>query len=53
MCLTILCGCADCDLAVQAKLDTLDKGLRIVDCDWHDWGDVEEGGASKPSKVLV
>lgn len=38
---------------VQAKLDTLDEGARKVSPKWHDWGNVEEGGASKPSKVLA
>lgn len=37
----------------KAKLDTLDSGFRTVDNDWHDWGNVEEGGASKPSKALA
>lgn len=39
--------------AAKAKLDTLDSGIRKVTNEWHDWGDVEEGGASKPSKVLA
>ncbi|DBA80188.1 TPA: hypothetical protein ACH3X2_007656 [Trebouxia sp. C0005] len=39
--------------AAKAKLDTLDSGIRKVNAEWHDWGDVEEGGASKPSKVLA
>ena len=41
------------DAVLQAKLDTLDMGYRTVTADWHDWGDVEEGGASKRSKVLA
>ncbi len=42
-----------CVWCVQAKLDTLDSGIRKVNAEWHDWGNVEEGGASKPSKVLA
>jgi hypothetical protein len=36
----------------QAKLDALDCGKRFVDSEWHTWEDAEEGGATKPSKVL-
>lgn len=39
--------------AVQERIDTLDKGKRFVDPEWHDWGDVEEGGVTKPSTVLL
>lgn len=38
---------------VQSKLDTLDAGARRVSPKWHDWGNVEEGGATKPSKALA
>ena len=38
---------------LQAKLDTLDRGQRFVNASWHEWGNVEEGGAAKPSKVLA
>ena len=48
-----LCLFSPWDTCMQAKLDTLDSGFRTVDPDWHDWGDVEEGGASKHSKVLA
>jgi len=48
-----LSGLNQCALFVQAKLDTLDSGIRKVQAEWHDWGDIEEGGASKPSKVLA
>ena len=38
---------------VQAKLDTLDEGARKVSPKWHDWGNAEEGGATKPSQALA
>ncbi|KAL3155073.1 hypothetical protein ABBQ38_011137 [Trebouxia sp. C0009 RCD-2024] len=37
----------------KAKLDTLDVGSRKVSPKWHDWGNVEEGGATKPSIALA
>jgi len=37
----------------KAKLDTLDRGYRIISPEWHDYGNVEDGGAAKPSKVLT
>ena len=40
-------------MTMQAKLDTLDCASRKVSPKWHDWGDVEEGGAAKPSRVLA
>ena len=38
--------------AQKAALDALDCGKRFVNSDWHQWEDVEEGGATKPSRVL-
>ena len=38
--------------AMQGNIDALDEGKRFVDCDWHDWGNAEEGGATKPSTVV-
>lgn len=40
-------------MLLQVLLDTLDAGKRIVDFPWKDWGDVEEGGVPKPSRVLA
>jgi len=37
---------------VQARIDMLDEGRRFVDPDFHDWGDPEEGGAGKASRVI-
>lgn len=37
----------------KERLDTLDSGKRYVDPSWHDWGDVEAGGVTKPSVVLL
>lgn len=37
----------------KATLDALDAGKRFIDYDWKDWGDVEEGGVPKPSRVLA
>lgn len=37
----------------KERIDTLDEGKRFVDPSWHDWGDVEAGGATKPSTVLL
>jgi len=37
----------------KAALDRLDEGRRFVQMSWHKWEDVEEGGAVKPSKVLL
>lgn len=37
----------------KAALDALDEGRRFVSMEWHSWGDEEEGGAVKPSKVLL
>lgn len=34
-------------------LDTLDEGKRVNDFPWKNWGDVEEGGVAKPSRVLA
>jgi alcohol dehydrogenase (NADP+) len=36
---------------VKAQLDALDCGKRTVNNDWHDWGNPEEGGATKPSST--
>ena len=36
----------------QARIDKLDEGRRFVSPDWHDWGDPEEGGAAKASRVI-
>lgn len=41
-----------CEL-LQVLLDTLDIGKRLCDMPGKDWGDVEEGGVPKPSKVLA
>eukprot|EP00878_Enallax_costatus_P042491 GHUV01049870.1.p1 GENE.GHUV01049870.1~~GHUV01049870.1.p1 ORF type:complete len:360 (+),score=108.37 GHUV01049870.1:232-1311(+) len=48
-------GMFDWRLSNQQKvlLDTLDAGKRIVDFPWKNWGDVEEGGVPKPSRVLA
>lgn len=40
-------------VGLQAKLDTLDVGSRKVSPKWHDWGNVDEGGATKPSIALA
>ena len=37
----------------QARIDKLDEGKRFVDPEWHDWGDPEEGGAAKASRVIL
>jgi diketogulonate reductase-like aldo/keto reductase len=37
----------------KAALDALDSGKRFVDMPWHQWADDEEGGAVKPSSVLL
>eukprot|EP00775_Hariotina_reticulata_P007634 gene7634-7836_t len=37
----------------KVLLDTLDCGKRFIDHPWKDWGDVEEGGVAKPSRVLA
>lgn len=37
----------------KAALDALDEGRRFVAPEWHRWEDEEEGGATKPSKVLL
>jgi diketogulonate reductase-like aldo/keto reductase len=39
--------------AQKAALDALDCGKRFIDYPWKNWGDVEEGGAPKPSRVLA
>lgn len=39
--------------AQKAALDALDCGKRFIDYTWKNWGDVEEGGVPKPSRVLV
>ena len=38
---------------VQARIDKLDEGKRFVDPEWHSWGDPEEGGAAKASRVIL
>lgn len=37
----------------KAALDVLDEGRRFVSMAWHKWAEDEEGGAVKPSKVLL
>lgn len=37
----------------QAALDSLDAGIRLVDYKGKDWGDVEDGGAAKPSRLIA
>jgi diketogulonate reductase-like aldo/keto reductase len=37
----------------KARLDALDEGRRFVSPAWHAWDDAEEGGAVKPSRVLL
>ena len=37
----------------KAALDALDQGKRFVSMPWHIWAEDEEGGAVKPSKVLL
>lgn len=37
----------------KSRLDAMDEGKRFVDFEWHRWDDAEEGGAVKPSKVLL
>jgi hypothetical protein len=37
----------------QELLDTLDQHKRFIDPAWKDWGDVEDGGIPKPSRVLA
>lgn len=40
--------------AHKARLDAMDKGKRFIDFpSWKVWGDVEEGGITKPSKVVL
>jgi hypothetical protein len=34
-------------------LDTLDCHKRFINPSWKDWGDVEDGGIPKPSRVLA
>lgn len=50
--LVLHCGPLLSLCALQAALDTLDAGIRFVDYFWHNWGDVEQGGPTKPSRVL-
>lgn len=38
---------------LQALLDTLDQHKRFINPAWKDWGDVEDGGIPKPSRVLA
>lgn len=45
--------CLAARLVVQVLLDTLDEGKRVNDFPWKNWGDVEEGGVAKPSRVLA
>ena len=45
-----LCRCTA--RTVQARIDMLDEGRRFVDPDFHDWGDPEEGGAGKATRVI-
>lgn len=37
----------------KAELDKMDEGRRLCLQDWHEWEDAEEGGAVKPSTVLL
>jgi hypothetical protein len=39
--------------AVQVLLDTLECGKRFIDFPWKNWGDVEDGGVAKPSRILA
>jgi alcohol dehydrogenase (NADP+) len=36
----------------KAALDALECGRRFIECSWHEWGDAEDGGVAKPSRVL-
>jgi hypothetical protein len=38
---------------LQALLDELDQHKRFISPAWKDWGDVEDGGIPKPSRVLA
>eukprot|EP00877_Chromochloris_zofingiensis_P000424 jgi/Chrzof1/10382/Cz04g39250.t1 len=50
-----LVGMFDWKLSNQQKaaLDALDCNKRFIDYPWKVWGNPEEGGAAKPSKVLA
>ncbi len=37
----------------KAALDALDCGRRFVTNSWHQWEDPEEGGATKPSRIVL
>lgn len=47
----LMCLCLA--LILQAALDALDCNKRFIDYPWKVWGNPEEGGAAKPSKVLA
>jgi hypothetical protein len=38
---------------MQVDLDTLDQHKRFINPAWKDWGDVEDGGVPKPTRVLA
>ncbi len=48
----MLCRAVPC-FAMQELLDTLDCHKRFINPSWKDWGDVEDGGILKPSRVLA
>jgi len=37
----------------KAVLDALDCGLRTISPAWHDWGNIEDGGVLKPTRVIA
>ena len=37
----------------KAKLDSMDTNSRCIDPEWAEWHDAREGGATKPSEVLL
>jgi alcohol dehydrogenase (NADP+) len=37
----------------KSSIDALDAGKRFISPSWHEWEDEEEGGAAKPSTVLL
>lgn len=38
---------------MQAQLDALECGKRFIAPAWKDWGDIEDGGPAKASRVLL
>lgn len=53
MCAVLYCAVACCVVWPQELLDTLDCHKRFINPAWKDWGDVEDGGILKPSRVLA